>query len=630
MLAGLLSTTAFSQKASLNEITLKDARTAFRNYDPILAVEILENLWKSPQTSLTDRISAGKYSSSLHSKFLNDFDKAKEVIEQTIQLDSNDTQSYLRFSQIASTFNKHDLALENAQLSIIHAHSKVQKIAAYSSYGKILLKVIIERIKDGPLVDELAIYNLDKNQIIDAVKQLNRVIQEDPEQQELLKTKFALEILAGEGKRALNSWKQYFNFSEESNPLLKTTYVELEKSLENWNGSDSDIEKRKSLAKALATARNFDLSMVIMKTIRRDQILADNRLREIENYNEFLGNIKTLTASFYRSTALRESNPDEYRNSMILQVKKLWGTFTWGGVPPEFSLDHVESEIDKRFGAVIRIGNANGWFSLTWGHKVIEYERTIEQYGIKADIIFRSLDYLISNGFNGWYNNNSGIIGGWQSDNIVYQVRPTYLTNSYNAWINSSDSLKIKAWNEKIKNGIEEDRLLEKNAKTVIFTGMLAKINYKWRRDLFNDLTKDGFKGEDLKNKYMFEYETLTFENEIIAHEGRHLIDHKIIEEKQIKLTPDQLEYRAKLSEIAFAKYPFMALSSILEGGISNSPHGIANEKLINGLYDWIEENWNKVRGIDSNLPKGSQLDLLTNEQLIGIIKAMDPLVPTK
>jgi len=627
VLALLLSWNLLSQNTNFPKETLNDARIAYRNYNPDLAEQILNAIWQDLSASREDRINAGKHLSQIHSQFLNDPDRAKEIIEQTIKLDPKDSNSYLRFSQIASAFDWHELALENAESAIAFANTKDQKVASYGSYGKILLRKIIVQIDEGPLVNNFADYNLDRNQIINTVKQLERVLQEDPNQLQLLKTKFALEVLAGEGKRALMSWERYFNYSDESNTLLKNTYSELKKSLSTWNDGKLSIEKKKVLAKALAKAKDFDLSMVIIKTIPRDQILADIRLTEIENYYLFLGKIKALTDALYRDTAQKKPNPRDYRNNLIAYVKQLWNTFEWTtGEPPEFSLNNVESEIDKRFGAAIRIGNSNGWFSITWGHKVIEYSTSIEQYGLKANLVFRSLDYMMSNGFIGWYFSSLGTIGGWQSDNLVYQVRPRYLSGPNIAWTNVSNSEAVLKQEEKIKEDMKNDVLMAAEEEISIFLGMLAQIKFKSQFNLLKDIKKTGYTGDELQQEFKAAFQKLTFENEILSHEGRHLIDRIVEKEQGVKYGQEELEYRAKLSEIAFSKYPFMALGSIFHGGIDNSPHGMANERLAKELYNWMDKNWQEVKGIDANLPKNMQLSKLTDEQLVSIIRFLDPL----
>lgn len=622
----VLSLLITSSMSSQTKGALKEAQTAFRSYKPVAAQEILMSLWNDPKTPSNDKIRAGRYLSEIYSKFFNDPKKAKEFIEQTILLDPKNSSLQLTSSEAAARAKLMKAAVIKAELAITYAKTKSQKIATYSYYGELLLTSIFEQVKKGSLVKDFASYQLDKVKLVNTVKQLERVLKEAPNKREILKTKFALEILAGSGVRALNSWKEYFNYSDDSNSLLKSTFKELNQSLSGWQGNELSIEKRKSIAKALANARNFNLSMVFIKTLPKEKIFTDHRLIEIVNYTKFLTDITALTHSHYRETALGNSDAKKFRQNMIANVKTLWESFTWKNTPKEFSLDNVEIEIDKRFGAAIRIGNPNGWFSITWGHKVIEYSSTIEQYGKKAQMTFRSLDYLISNGFMSWYFNNVGNIGGWQSDSLVYQIRPKYLSGPIEAWKNISNPITVTKREVEIEKALKKDVMLAEKEETILFPGMQKMMLLRSQKDLLISLTKAGYTGKNLRQKFMNTYEQLTFENEILHHEGRHLIDRKVEKELGVDYTQRELEYRAKLSEVALSKHPFLSLASIFKGGIDNSAHGQANGYLAKGLYKWMDKNWKQVKGINPKLPKRIQLYKLTDKQLVSAILSLDTL----
>ncbi len=56
------------------------------------------------------------------------------------------------------------------------------------------------------------------------------------------------------------------------------------------------------------------------------------------------------------------------------------------------------------------------------------------------------------------------------------------------------------------------------------------------------------------------------------------------------------MEYRAKLSQIYFSKY------LLLEIGfeIDNTPHGIANKRILEHVKSWMEENKSLIAYFDS------------------------------
>ena len=117
-------------------------------------------------------------------------------------------------------------------------------------------------------------------------------------------------------------------------------------------------------------------------------------------------------------------------------------------------------------------------------------------------------------------------------------------------------------------------------------------------------------------------------ESSIFAYEGPHAIDAEF---EKLKNSAAR-EYRAKLSEIAFAPVPRLAFSGILTDNIGNgSPHGQANLKLMKGLVAWMEEHRSEIAGLDGSRPQLPQLDKLTNDQLRAAARSLDPMAaPSK
>lgn len=106
-------------------------------------------------------------------------------------------------------------------------------------------------------------------------------------------------------------------------------------------------------------------------------------------------------------------------------------------------------------------------------------------------------------------------------------------------------------------------------------------------------------------------------------HEGRHAIDRA----SGKRYEPYELEYRAKLSEIALAPSPRQALQSVLHFDIGgNAPHGKANEQLAKGLVQWMEAHRDAIAGYDPTLAPLLQADKLTDAQIVAAVKSLDPM----
>ena len=86
-----------------------------------------------------------------------------------------------------------------------------------------------------------------------------------------------------------------------------------------------------------------------------------------------------------------------------------------------------------------------------------------------------------------------------------------------------------------------------------------------------------------------------------------------------------ELEYRAKLSEIALADYPRLALANIAGQSQGDTPHGRANRRVLQGYRDWVRSHRREIAGFDRTQPGLSQLHLLTDDQIRAVARRLDP-----
>jgi len=136
------------------------------------------------------------------------------------------------------------------------------------------------------------------------------------------------------------------------------------------------------------------------------------------------------------------------------------------------------------------------------------------------------------------------------------------------------------------------------------------------------ELRSRGLSGEPLRDAFLAQLESDTFNSSIVLHEGRHSIDK--LSKKKFDVW--ELEYRAKLSEIGLANAPRAALQSVLDNTIGGkSPHGKANEHLAKALVAWMQANRASIAGLDQTLPMLPQIDKLTDGQIRGAVRLLDP-----
>jgi hypothetical protein len=132
--------------------------------------------------------------------------------------------------------------------------------------------------------------------------------------------------------------------------------------------------------------------------------------------------------------------------------------------------------------------------------------------------------------------------------------------------------------------------------------------------------------GGDLKRAFLAEYWRASFQQSIFTHEGRHALDKSLVT-GLARFNDTNLEYRAKLSELALADYPRLALVNIDADTIGGSTaHGKANGKILAAYGEWIGAHKAEVKGFDPALPPMVQIDRLTDAQIRAIARSLDPL----
>jgi hypothetical protein len=137
-----------------------------------------------------------------------------------------------------------------------------------------------------------------------------------------------------------------------------------------------------------------------------------------------------------------------------------------------------------------------------------------------------------------------------------------------------------------------------------------------------DSLRARGLAGAGLRRAFVAAYDQAAVRSDIFAHEGRHAIDHRL----HLVLTAAELEYRAKLSEIAFAPVPRMALAAIFQPSAGDpTPHGQANTRALRGLDAWMRAHVHEIRGIDPSRPLLPQAPLLSDDQIRAAFRSLDP-----
>lgn len=271
-------------------------------------------------------------------------------------------------------------------------------------------------------------------------------------------------------------------------------------------------------------------------------------------------------------------------------------------------------------------GKTNGVSGIHLGHVVVDEQQRVSQDGRIGTIRFIAIDNMVHNSFSAWLMDGRSAPGGWAVDGAtIVQVRPRYLQliDGY-ARLAHPGAARRRAEAEALELSAS-DREIVKAQPIAFLPGVRARLRLQGIDRLTSLTRATASSAEDFEIAFRKAYWSALVTSSITAHEGRHVLDQSSFRGGCV-LSNDELEFRAKLSEIRFAPVPKLALSSIygpLFGG--ESGHGIANERLIRALVRWMDEHRSQLPDLRADKSLIEQLDLLSDNQLVDAARLLEP-----
>jgi len=351
-------------------------------------------------------------------------------------------------------------------------------------------------------------------------------------------------------------------------------------------------------------------------------------LADVHNYYLFLNDVERLIYKYYREKSLGVASDSKYYNDYYSLCIDLWHKLHWESSKSLFFYEKgFEGELFKRFGAQTFTGKGGDQISFFVGHSVINNSQTIEQYGGQAKITYISLDNVIGNIYPHWYFGFFGV-GGWAIENQVIQIRTVPLNNnsSLRAFNRLIDEKEREKWLGEIKEKSVKDNSIAVSNPYAILEGLSERLKYQCYSQILDSMKQLNYDARELKIHFLSSVGDLLVNATVYNHEGRHLLDsYKDYPDNTEMFTSEEREFRAKISELAFSKYPKLAFA---EGILrqEDPAHENANKRIIKGVVDWMEKNIKTIKDIDTSQPLLPQLELLTEEQLVRAVRSFDPL----
>lgn len=265
------------------------------------------------------------------------------------------------------------------------------------------------------------------------------------------------------------------------------------------------------------------------------------------------------------------------------------------------------------------LDDIDGYPGLNAGHIIEDDHVRIEQYGAVGEMRFIALENMISNGYQGWLWDGWAETGGWAPDDpTIVQVRSGYTSGPINAL-------------RRARPGPERDRFvaeIERAApteRTALAATGIASLTSTASRLYLRAVDEIAARTASSDEAFLAEYWRQSV-RDLLNHEGRHALD-KTVFRGAFPRNDGELEYRAKLSEIALADFPGVAfdrISSTAVGG--DTPHGRANARVLTAYKTWIETHAAEIPSYDASAPALTQLYLLSNDQIRAIARDLDPI----
>ena len=280
----------------------------------------------------------------------------------------------------------------------------------------------------------------------------------------------------------------------------------------------------------------------------------------------------------------------------------------------------------KTYGLYRTAGQTGGFESVHLGHLVQSDRRQVEQYGRRAEVSYLVIDNMIANGYESWLWDGEAADGGWTEPGpVIVQARPEYTKAPLDAWMLVANARHRVEYLERLKSLEGDDLKALRSADVAYLPGLARRLNLQLAAQVLDRARRVSGTPGDVQRAFLAEYWRANLQQSIFIHEGRHALDLHLVS-GDTAAGKAELEYRAKLSELALADYPRLALINVDGATIGgDNEHGRANRRIMAEYGAWISAHRKEVEGYDAALPPLVQLDRLTDDQIRAVARTRDP-----
>ncbi|MDO1500569.1 hypothetical protein Q2T40_10550 [Winogradskyella maritima] len=608
---GLFFSMACTSQAQHEDPNLQAAYQAHGSLQLKEATDLFQKVADNESATVKDRCEALREIGVISWKFHQSPENAKAYLMKADSLGDYRSETWLKFLRIEEEQGHYSEAVEAGKKALAVAESDADRNYARYRTAKVILKDAVHQLEQGQ--------SILTSKLNEALVLVETVLQENPTNTNASDVLLGIALVQNDATKALGAWLGYYRFAdtESAYDYLKPAAQQLEALLSKWATKELDTSEKTQLIKALGASRFYDYA----KLLAQKWDIKSEAVTSLIDYADYKEKIRQITNEFYRKSALGDSDSGAYIEAIGNLNRDLYAILS--KTDETFSGANFQDLIREQFGTVFIISSSSASRNtgLVFGHIVNERLRTIEQYGHKADFTFTELDMMVSNGFPSWFWEDRGA-GGYALSGGFLRIKTMFKFLAINAWEKVTDSVR----RQKIEDDIQAN-LFQSDQNTDIKT-VRAALSQKLELDALDELLQNlkakGYTDKTLQLKFIEAYEALRDNATMFAHEGRHSIDRVVLGSEYRALGSAIIEYRGRLSQIAFSDSPKLEIANMLFG-IGQTPTGQSNKMILDVYENWLNENKSRIPGYDANKWPLANLYKLKDQQLREIIRAVDP-----
>ncbi len=551
-------------------------------------------------------------------KFYRNYTSAKQRALEADSIGNRKTNTWLVLNRIEKESGKFILAKKAADMALNFAESRSDSIKANYAFCKTILEETTFQIQNNQ--------NYDTAELLIASQKLKDLLFVNPTNINAADVLLGVSLLLKDGPEALNAWLAYFRFSDsgKAHDYLKEAAESLNEILPEWKNKVLSDNETIKLYTAIGQSRFYKYVDLLSKTKITSKV-NNSDTKHLIRYSNYLEDLRVKTNEYYRKTAIKDDDNINFIEMLTSKNQKLYDVLINQKLEKDtFSIRNFRRVIRQKFGAVQLVARTNSTdiTGLVMGHIVNERVRTIEQYGYKADFTFTELDMMISNNYASWFWEDRGA-GGYAIRNGFLRIKEMFKDLAINAWSVVTDSTTIKRYQKIIDQNLKYSNLTS-NKSNVLY-GLSYKLELDALSSLYMEVYNKGFRNTDLQLKFIEHYEAFRDNATMFAHEGRHSIDRALLADEYREMGGAMIEYRGRLSQIAFSESPKLELMGMIDA-IGSHAAGQANKMIVDVAEKWILGHSDSIEDYDNTKLPISQLYRMTNEQIRECYRDVDPL----